>query len=513
MVSIILIAIFIGFLVIPKTEQSQINQRKSELLHLVETVQTMIKENSSKVEKGEITLDEAKKKIIGEIQEMRYDGTNYFWINDLQPMMVVHPTNSALNGKDLSDIKDPNGVYLFVEMTKICKEKGSGYLEYSWPKPGEKDPVDKISYVKLFDKWGWIIGTGAYIDDIQKDISALRNFIIVSFVVISIISVIIVVIISKKFISKPVEHVLEKFNQVFEIKLNQNELNDKDEIGILGSYVDVIASQQQNMAREIYKQSELISKASDDLMEISEKTASGSVELSAQTNSAASSSEQISTSVSSVSSASEEMTASIKEISQSISTSSDIINLASQKASEASEVMNRLGLSSSEVGNIVKVITSIAEQTNLLALNATIEAARAGEAGKGFAVVAAEVKDLAKMTASSTEDIIKIISSIQADSNNAIEVIQEITKITQQVKDNSNTIASAIEEQTVTTSEINRNIAEASKGTISISEINTGIADTANEYTKLAQNIKTSAGELQHFAAELANKIKANFKL
>ena len=96
MVSIILIAIFIGFLVIPKTEQSQINQRKSELLHLVETVQTMIKENSSKVEKGEITLDEAKKKIIGEIQEMRYDGTNYFWINDLQPMMVVHPTNSAL---------------------------------------------------------------------------------------------------------------------------------------------------------------------------------------------------------------------------------------------------------------------------------------------------------------------------------------------------------------------------------------------------------------------------------
>ncbi len=510
---LILLSIFMWVLVLPKTEESLINQRKGELKHLVESTFSLFEDSYARAAKGDFSMDEAKSRVIQRIRTLRYDGNNYFWINDLQPIMVMHPTNLALNGKDISENRDPDGVALFVEMVKVCKKSGDGYVEYSWPKPGESKPVAKISYVKLFDKWGWIIGTGAYIDDIEKDIAAIRNYIIIFFIVIIIISVFIGAYIAKKFIVQPIKELIAKFNQVFEIKMSGKDLENKDEISILGNYVIVISKQQQQMAQDIYNQSQLITKSSENLLDISDKTASGSIELSTQTDTAAASSEQVSASVASVSSASEEMTASIREISQSVSTSTQIINQASQKASEASEVMNRLGASSSEVGNIVKVITSIAEQTNLLALNATIEAARAGEAGKGFAVVASEVKELAKMTAKSTEDIINIIKGIQDDSANAIEVIKEITEITQQVRDNSNTIASAIEEQTVTTSEINRNISEASKGSVAISEINSGISDTAREYSQVANSIKNSATELDNYAKELAKKIKENFKL
>jgi methyl-accepting chemotaxis protein len=113
---------------------------------------------------------------------------------------------------------------------------------------------------------------------------------------------------------------------------------------------------------------------------------------------------------------------------------------------------------------VVKVITAIAEQTNLLALNATIEAARAGDAGKGFAVVASEVKDLAQETAKATEDIVRRVETIQADTSGAVAAIGEISAIIERINDIQLTIASAVEEQTATTQEMNRTLSDAADG-------------------------------------------------
>jgi signal transduction histidine kinase len=120
----------------------------------------------------EKNVDEKKlqKEILESIKKVRYGNDGYFWVNDFEPKMVMHPFTPELNGKNLSDYQDAKGVYLFNEMVKVAKEQKEGYVSYSWSKPEEKEPQPKISFVKAFPKWNWIIGTGVYIDDINKEV-------------------------------------------------------------------------------------------------------------------------------------------------------------------------------------------------------------------------------------------------------------------------------------------------------------------------------------------------------
>ncbi len=107
------------------------------------------------------------------VKKARYAGDNYIWINDLHPTMVMHPTNPALDGQDLSGYKDPNGVFLFNEMVEVCKRDGQGMVSYAWDKPGVKgDPTPKISYVRLLPELGWIFGSGAWLEEIGEKMRA-----------------------------------------------------------------------------------------------------------------------------------------------------------------------------------------------------------------------------------------------------------------------------------------------------------------------------------------------------
>jgi PAS domain S-box-containing protein len=260
---------------------------------------------------------------------------------------------------------------------------------------------------------------------------------------------------------------------------------------------------------ELKKQSELIKKASEKILLVSERTSTTANELKNSTEVAASSSEEISANASSVTSAAEEMASSIKEISHNTQNASKISKDATVRSEEATGAMDRLSQSSAEVASIIKIINNIAEQTNLLALNATIEAARAGEAGKGFAVVASEVKTLAQESAKSTENITNNIKKSMDDTHVALEKITLITEIIKEVNDISNTIASAIEEQTITIAEINRNLAEVSKGSNMISDVNHNLSKAANEYSELAEEVKTTAFELRNLSDKLEADLSA----
>ncbi|MBU1612443.1 MAG: cache domain-containing protein, partial [Proteobacteria bacterium] len=126
-------------------------------------ISTFYKKNVGSMERDE--LEQAIKDMVAAV---RYDGDNYIWINDMHPTMVMHPAKPALDGQDLSNFKDPQGTFLFNEMVEVCKEKGAGMVAYMWAKPNEDEPKPKVSYVKLVKELNWIIGTGAWIEDITE---------------------------------------------------------------------------------------------------------------------------------------------------------------------------------------------------------------------------------------------------------------------------------------------------------------------------------------------------------
>ncbi|MBX5173861.1 MULTISPECIES: methyl-accepting chemotaxis protein [unclassified Rhizobium] len=115
---------------------------------------------------GTMTREQAQAAAKDVIGAMRYGADGYFWINDMHPTMVMHPIKPALNGTDISQMKDPNGKFLFVEFVNKVKKDGKGFVDYYWPKPGADQPVLKYSYVAGFEPWGWIVGTGVYADDL-----------------------------------------------------------------------------------------------------------------------------------------------------------------------------------------------------------------------------------------------------------------------------------------------------------------------------------------------------------
>ncbi len=358
----------------------------------------------------------------------------------------------------------------------------------------------------------WSLGIVIPESKILEKTVAIRNISIILSVIAIIILAVVILFISTG-VSKSINNLVNRFDQVFEIDKSGIKTDSNNEIDKLSEYIDLVATNQKQLAVSLMEQSKLISDSSEGLSDISVQAANASEELTAQINSVASTSEQVSMSIGTISSSAEEMASSIKEISKNTSTASKFVSNASERAKEAGEVMLNFEKSSTEIGNIIKTITTIAEQTNLLALNATIEAARAGEMGKGFAVVANEVKELAKESAKATEDITTRIKAIQEDSLNAANVIKEIIEITKQISDITNTIASAVEEQTVTTSEITRNLSDASKGTKDIAQSNNEILSSSSEYSNMAEKIKGSSSGLSKLALELEERLRKNYKI
>ncbi len=250
-----------------------------------------------------------------------------------------------------------------------------------------------------------------------------------------------------------------------------------------------------------------LASSAEELTAVSQQMAGNAEETATQANVVSAASEEVSKNVAAVAAGGEQMQSSIREIAKNANEAARVAKNAVGVAHTTNETVTKLGESSIEIGNVIKVITSIAQQTNLLALNATIEAARAGEAGKGFAVVANEVKELAKQTAKATEDISQKIEAIQGDTKAAVGAIGEIGTIINQINDISNSIASAVEEQTVTTNEINRSMAEASKGVGDITRNITGVAMAAKETTQGASDTQKASRELSEMAARLQTAV------
>ncbi|MES2305339.1 MAG: methyl-accepting chemotaxis protein [Gemmatimonadota bacterium] len=277
----------------------------------------------------------------------------------------------------------------------------------------------------------------------------------------------------------------------------------QDEVGRMATALTGAVTSMHQTIATIAGHAQTLAGSAEELTSVSQQLGASAEETAAQSGVVSAAAEEVSSNVQTVATGSEEMSASIREIAKSTSEATRVAGNAVSAAARTNATIGKLDLSSAEIGQVIKVITSIAEQTNLLALNATIEAARAGEAGKGFAVVANEVKELAKATATATEEISRKIAAIQGDTAGAVAAIEEIEGVIAQVSDIQTTIAGAVEEQAATTAEIGRNVTEAARGSAEIAQNITGVAQAAQATASGATQTQASAAELSKMAAEL----------
>jgi methyl-accepting chemotaxis protein len=493
---------------------SILHEKQEKVRNLVDLPYSFILQQHELEKNGSLSRQEAQKRCLELINAMRYEGGNYLWINDMQPRMVMHPTKPELDGKDLSDFKDKNGTRLFVEAVNVVKEHGSGYVSYVWPKPG-LDPnkqLPKLSFVKRFEPWGWIIGTGIYIDDVD---AAWRE-IALKAAGLGLASIILLLIVSSlvsRSIFRRLTGILQRIHDVGEGDLTQRiATSSNDEVAQVEKGFNIFIEKIHGIISHVSEDARELANAGKEFSNTSLQISANSEETSAQANTVSSSTEQVSRSLQTLAAGADEMSSTIKDIAKNATEAAKVAQNAVQMAQETNATVGKLGASSAEIGQVIKVITAIAQQTNLLALNATIEAARAGEAGKGFAVVANEVKELARQTAKATEDISRKITAIREDTNGAVEAIGTISGVINQINDISNAIAAAVEEQSATTNEMTRNVTEAAKGSGEISENVHGMAQAAQSTSASAHESQQAAQALAQMSAKLRGLVD-QFKL
>ena len=476
---------------LPQQFSSLEQQQYEKTKNLVENTFGIIEHFYNLQKDGQLSEAQAKQAALDTISKLRYDTDNYYWINDYSPSMVMHPMKPQLVGKSLSTSKDPDGTYLFMEMVKIVRQQGEGSVPYKWPKPGFDKPVDKISYVKGFEPWQWILGSGVYLDSIEEDYIELRNLMMIDVVVILIILAILITLISKSILH-PVNLVTEMMKNIShgEGDLTQRlDESGKDEISHLANYFNAYTEKMRHSIERVSHSATEVEKLSNSVDE------TGKVNLN-HIEHQNDNSRQVATAV-------EQMSMQIREVSENAEAAEHAANDALKNSSngkqvvaqtiqaietlsgniqEVSEVTSILAEESNNIGSVLDVIRGISEQTNLLALNAAIEAARAGEQGRGFAVVADEVRTLASRTGQSTDEIQAMIEKLQRGAQEAVSAVQA----SQLISDNT---VKQVAEADVVLNEIERLI-------MSITDMNSHIARATEEQSSAAQEVNIRITDL-----------------
>jgi len=436
-------------------------EKKIRTRNVVEAVYGCLPYYFNLAKEGKITEDEARKQAIDLVKSLRYEGDEYFWINDMRPFMVSHPY-FELEGKDVSDLTDVNGKKIIVEFVNKVKTSQSGFVGYFWKKPGSEAHIPKIAYVKGFDPWGWIIGSGVYTDDIDKAFRSkaikLGLVMLVSALLILGISLLIA-----KSITYPLSTLKKGMQRVAEGDLRVKG-HGEAEAEIEGS--DEVA----HLLRDLQH----MRKSLDSL--VGQVQISG-IQVTSSATEIAASARELEATVAEQAASIREVTATAREIS---STSDNLMQAmegvgqtASGTARMGEEGRTKLGLMQSsmrgfitatgyissklglinekanKISSIVTTIDKISDQTNLLSLNAAIEAEKAGEYGKGFSVVAREITRLSDQTAIATRDIEYMVKEMQSSVSSGVmemdKFAEGVRRAVEEVETVSDRLASIID--------------------------------------------------------------------
>lgn len=544
-----MLAILVGFFayVLPYLKKNLMEEKEVATRHIVELAMGILESYEAEVKTGELELEEAQQLAAAQISKLRYEGKEYLWINDLgkpAPKMIMHPTVPTLNGKLLDDQKfnkatlmrdgvdgpekKLSGMNLFAAFAEVAARAGHGVVMYEWPKPKQGGGTTselylKLSYVKKFEPWGWVLGSGIYVDDVAAQVKKMMWSLLGGTLVLAAFAILLAASVGRGVV-RPLNRMQETLETMASGEgdlTSRLPVEREDETGNLARTFNRFLEKLHGIISQVQGATRQVKSVSEQMQGVTVQIDTNSGEIGAQSASVATAIEEmaatshsIALSCTQVYESASNTCATAQSGSEVVSNAVSSIRAIADRVQESARTVESLGSRSDQIGQIIGTIEDIADQTNLLALNAAIEAARAGEMGRGFAVVADEVRALAERTTRATKEIADMIKVIQQDTAAAVasmeagvtavekgtneaarsgqaleEILTQISDLTSQI----NQIATAAEEQTATTNAISHNMHR--------------IVGEADKNKNSSQEAAREVAELQQISGQLASLV------
>ncbi len=447
---------------IMRDKEMRLEERMTQLHYAGDMALSVTKEYAALAANGTLSVADAKKQALERIKHLRFGENGYFTVLDSREVLM-HPFKQQLVGTDPAALKDPNGKQVYVEAIKTVKTSGDGFTSYLWARPGEQQPVPKLSYINGYQPWDWVLMTGLYIDDVNAafyhDVQIAGAMLAVIGLFLSVVVLLVIRSIERSLGGEPEQAAA----LAHRIAAGDLETEVQTKPGDQASLLYAMKSMRDGLAGIVSQ----VRAGTETISTASRQIAAGNLDLSSRTEQQASSLEE-------TASAMEELTSTVKQSADNARQANQLAIAASQIATkggavvaEVVDTMSTINDSSKRIVDIISVIDSIAFQTNILALNAAVEAARAGEQGRGFAVVASEVRSLAQRSASAAKEIKSLIDDsvgkVDAGTqlvSKAGETMDEIVGSVRRVTDIMAEMMAATDEQTAGINEINHAIGQ-----------------------------------------------------
>jgi len=502
--------------------------KEEQMRSLTELAYSEVAVQYSAAQAGKLTEQQAQANAREAVRTMRYAGNNYLFISDARAYIVMHPFKPELEGKDASELKDPKGMRLFAEFARVATQNGSGVVYYLWPRPGDSEPVRKVSYVLMFKPWGWVIGTGTYIDDVDRAwwSSAMKAGAITLLCLLVVLGV--SLNISRSIFSR-LGRLSERIRDVAQGEgdlTKRIEVEVRDEVGVVAEWFNRFMDSLHGTVSSVAANTVRVNAAAEQMAAAAGRNTEGTRQQNGQVSQVAAAMQQMAATVAEVSSNSGQAAGNARRAADIAREGGGMVNEVLARMSSiadsvraAAERIDGLGQRSDQIGKIVAVIEDIASQTNLLALNAAIEAARAGEHGRGFAVVAGEVRNLAERTTSATKEIAETIRAVQEETATAVAQMDAGTKLVEQGVADTSKAGKALKEIIGAAEQVGDMVAQiataANEQTSAVAEINQGVAhisEIAQQSEATAQESSATCRDLQGLAEDL-ERLVGRFKL